>query len=115
MKLNGNEYLLSFFYMVVLLVVLYYVPCQEDNSNMVCSYGSVENFPLALRELGDNGKLLILSIIIIVGSCITHTFAILAASLESSLAKVTIVVLKSLLLWTFFLIYNGPGHESFKW
>ena len=52
---------------------------------------------------------------IIVTSCSASMIGLSIVAFESSMARITIMELKSAFIWLFFLLYPGSGHETFKW
>lgn len=53
----GIEGLAGFMYYIILLPILYFIPCYASN---LCNDGHVEDTVMAFQQIGDNGWLMLL-------------------------------------------------------
>jgi hypothetical protein len=112
LKLAGIEGIFGFIAGIFVLIILQSIACTSGSA--FCNNGYYENGQQAFLEIMMNPNIFILSMFLVICTLGTHSTGILISKYGSSLQRVTIAELKALVLWLFFLIYPGPGHEIFK-
>ena len=95
----------------VLLTIFQFIPCSSD----ICSNGKVEDSIGALNMIGESVPLLIFVILNILFVGCMNGFGMVVTKYASAANRVTLQQVKNVLVWIFFLIYQGGGHENFKW
>ena len=95
----------------VLLTIFQFIPCTSD----ICSNGKVEDSIGALQMLGESAPLVIFVIFNILFVGLMNGLGMVVTKYASAANRVTLQQTKNVLVWIFFLIYQGGGHESFKW
>lgn len=111
MKVIGWEGIWGLTLFTILLPILQFIPCDLE----FCSHsGVVEDSWFAIRQVFHNPLallLLFLSVLFISGY---NGFGITITKHMSATSRTTLKQTKIVLVWIFFLIYPGLGHESFK-
>lgn len=105
---TGVEGMCGFVYTLLLLPVLYFIPCTSDT---VCSNGRVEDSILAFEQLGNNLSLLLLWICFLLTIAILYWTGIYTTKYASALARSTYETSRSILVWMFSILI---GWESFE-
>lgn len=112
MKAVGWEGITGVCLTAVLLVILQFIPC---TINGVCNNGKVENTKVAAEQIGASAPLIIYLVlnIIMVGGM--NGLGMAVTKYASAANRVTLQQSKTVMVWVFFLIYQGGGHEKFYW
>jgi hypothetical protein len=106
---TGVEGMCGFVYTLILLPVLYVIPC---NSDTVCSNGRVEDSILAIEQLMSDGWLLLLWISFMVTIAMLYWTGIYTTKYASALARSTYETSRSIAVWMFSIII---GWEAFEY
>ena len=96
---------------VMLLIIFQFIPWTYD----IWSNGKLEDTIGALRMIGRNYLLLIFVILNALFVFIYCGLGMLVIKYTSATNRVTVQQVKNVLVWIFFMIYQGKGHETFKW
>jgi len=112
LRVVGWEGLWGTLIYIILLLILQFIPCQNDD---ICPHGTVEDTPQAIREWGRNNGLWITTIIYVVSVASFNCLGVSITKYASAAQRSTIDMSRTALIWVFFLIYQGNGHEEFKW
>ena len=94
-----------------LLIIFQFIPCDFE---LWSSTGVIEDSWFAMRQAGNNPftlVMLIWSVLFIAGY---NGFGVTITKYMSATSRTTLKQTKILLVWIFFLAYQGKGHESFK-
>lgn len=84
-------------------------------STTMCSSGVLENNLDAIYEVNTNHTLKWLLVFSMLGSVATSFLSLKIIKQSNAMQKVMLTLLKSFLMWIFFMIYPGFGHEDFNW
>jgi len=123
LKVVGWEGIWGSLYIFILLPIFQFVPCSKtwSGSPDLCSYNegfdsfSVENSIFALKQMADDGVLMFLVIASTFSIAFFNFFGISITKYASSPQRAVLDNSRTILVWIFFLIYQGNGHETFKW
>jgi drug/metabolite transporter (DMT)-like permease len=96
----------------VILTILQFVPC---HNNDICPYGTVEDTIQAFYEMSLNYWTWFLAIGSILSVSLYNTTNVSVTKYASCAQNSTINACRPALVWIFFLIYPGKGHEHFIW
>jgi multidrug transporter EmrE-like cation transporter len=93
-----------------LLLIFQYIPCSVEG---ICNGGKVENSRFAFEQIGASSELIVLLIanIILVGAM--NGLGMAVTKYASAANRVTLQQSKTVIVWIFFLIKKGGGHEKF--
>lgn len=93
----------------IVLPILQFIPCTAE----ICNNGKVENSKVAFEQIGASGKLAIFLIlnVFLVGAM--NGLGMAVTKYASAANRVTLQQSKTVIVWVFFLIYKGGGHEKF--
>lgn len=112
MKVVGWEGIWGLILFLILLPILQFIPCHLE----FCSHtGVVEDSWFALRQIYHNSFTLIMLICSVIFIAGYNGFGITITKHMSATSRTTLKQTKIVLVWVFFLLYRGDGHESFKW
>jgi hypothetical protein len=65
--------------------------------------------------MGDNVYLLLLVLAMICSISCFNSFGVSVTKYASSAQRSVVDTARTVLIWMFFLVYKGPGHETFRW
>ena len=111
LKVIGWEGIWGTLLFLIVLPILQFIPCHLE---LCSSTGVVEDSWFAMRQAYHNPftmTMLILSVVFIAGY---NGFGITITKLMSATSRTTLKQTKIVMVWLFFLIYPGHGHETFK-
>lgn len=91
---------------------MYFIPC--DNQD-ICPYGKVEDTPQAFYEFGQNNWIWVFAFGSSLSIAFFNGFGVAVTKYASAAQRSTIDTSRTLLIWVFFISYQGPGHERFIW
>jgi hypothetical protein len=80
-----------------------------------CSSGVLENNLDAIYEVRSNPLLLKLTIFGILASFLVCYFSLYVIHMTNAMQKIMLALLKSIIMWVFFMLYDGEGHEEWSW
>lgn len=80
----------------------------------MCSSGVIENNLDAIYEVINDTTLLLLFIMGITTFVLAQLMALVIIKYSNAMTKVMIVLLKTFLLWIFFMAWPGYGHEDWN-
>jgi len=110
LKVVGWEGIWGVLLFAILLPAFQFIPCDLD----FCSNGVIEDTHLALRHLINVKTALILQIVGVLCMIAYNGFGITITKHMSATSRTTLKQTKIVIVWIFFLAYQGDGHESFK-
>lgn len=84
-------------------------------STTMCSSGVLENNLDAIYEVNTNRTLKWLVVFGMLGSVVTSFLSLQIIKQSNAMQKVMLALLKTFLMWIFFMLYPGHGHEDFNW
>ena len=111
MKVVGWEGMTGTILFAILLPIFQYIPC---TTNGIWSNGKVEDTQQAFSMIGKSAPLIIYIVLTVFCIAGLNGFGMAVTKYASSANRVTIQQTKTVLVWLFFLIYQGEGHENFK-
>jgi hypothetical protein len=79
----------------------------------MCNGGKVENTSNAFAQMRDNPMLILQCIGIIFSIAFFNACGVATTKYASAPQRSTIDTSRTVLIWIFFLIYQGDGHEQF--
>lgn len=97
---------------IILLVIFQFIPCQNDK---ICKYGTIEDIPQAFYEFGQNYWIWMLQSGVILWTAIFNIFNVAVTKYASAAQRSTVDTCRTALIWSFFIFYQGEGHERFIW
>lgn len=111
LKAVGWEGITGVVLFVIILPILQFIPCESE----ICNNGRVENTKAAFDLIFQSWPLVIFIIlnIFMVGGM--NGLGMIITKFASAANRVTLSQSKTVIVWVFFLIYRGGGHENFKW
>ena len=107
LKAIGVEGMCGFLYTLILLPILYFIPCYSET---LCSKGRVEDSVFAIQQLLSNGNLLLLWLGFMFTIALLYWTGIYTTKYASALARSTYETSRSILVWTFSIFM---GWEAF--
>jgi len=111
MKTVGWEGIWGTCLFVILLPIFQYIPCQSE----ICSDGYIEDSKGALNMIEQSAPLVIFILLTVIFIAGMNGLGMAVTKYASSANRVTLQQTKIILIWGFFLIYQGGGHENFKY
>jgi len=81
----------------------------------ICSSGVLENNYDAINELATNSTLLWIITLATTFGVMNTLFSLWIIKNQNAVLKVMLALLKTFLLWVFFMCYAGNGHEDFNY
>ena len=109
-KVVGWEGITGCFLWSILLIIFQYITCHNE----VCNNGQIENTRVAFNSLKKSVPLMLYlsgNIIFVTGM---NGLGMIITKYASAATRVILQQTKTVLVWAFFLIYKGSGHENFK-
>jgi drug/metabolite transporter (DMT)-like permease len=97
----GVEGMCGFLYTLVLLPILYFIPCSNQ---VLCSDGKVEDSILAIKQLFSDGNLLMLWLGFMFTIALLYWTGIYTTKYASALARSTYETSRSILVWMFSIL-----------
>lgn len=77
--------------------------------------GVLENTSYAWDQMMDNKLIFALNFCVIASMSTFNSTGVAVTKNASSSQRATIDTSRTVLIWGFFLIYTGAGHETFQW
>jgi hypothetical protein len=111
LKVAGWEGLWGVLIYAVVLIILQFINCEGS----LCPQGHLDNSVETLRQLGDNYWLIIFMIGLLITHAMYNGFGVSVTKYASSAQRSTLNSCKTVVVWVFFLLFQGPGHEKFLW
>ena len=112
LKIIGWEGFWGCFIYVILLIILQFIPCNDDD---ICPYGSVEDTPQAFYEFGQNNLIWAFAVGTSLSIAFFNAFGVAITKYASAAQRSTIDTCRTLIIWIFFIFLKGPAHERFIW
>lgn len=106
---TGVEGMCGFLYTMILLPVLYFIPCSSES---ICSNNRMEDSILAIQELASDVWLLLLWISFMLTIAVLYWTGIYTTKYASALARSTYETSRSILVWIFSIVI---GWEAFEY
>jgi drug/metabolite transporter (DMT)-like permease len=111
LKVAGWEGVWGTIIYAIILTVLQFINC----SGKLCPQGRLDNTKETFSQLGDNYWLIIFTVAMILTHAMYNGFGISITKYASSAQRSTMNSCKTAIVWVFFLVFQGPGHENFLW
>jgi drug/metabolite transporter (DMT)-like permease len=111
MKAVGWEGITGTILFLIILPILQFIPCDGG----ICNHGRVENTHQALTMLTKSAPLVIFLILNIIFVAGMNGLGMVVTKYASAANRVVLQQSKVVIVWVFFLFYQGGGHENFKW
>lgn len=111
LKVIGWEGIWGVIMFAILLPILQFIPCHLEFCSVT---GVVEDSWFAIRQIYHNTFTLIMLICSVAFIAGYNGFGITITKHMSATSRTTLKQTKIVLVWIFFLLYRGDGHESFK-
>lgn len=114
LKVVGYEGVAGFIMNTGLLLIFQWIPCHSEG---LCPYDrnySLEDSGQAFVQMFNNAWILILSIVMIFTIACFNAFGVATTKYGSAGHRAIIDTSRTVLIWVFFLAYQGPGHETFN-
>jgi drug/metabolite transporter (DMT)-like permease len=106
--LEGNWNLL---FAIIMLVVVWFIPCSAS----YCSNGRLDDALYAVKQMGQHPLIIVYFAILAVSITSYQLSGVFITKLGSAAQRCTIDIARTILIWAFFLIYRGAGHETFQY
>lgn len=111
LKVAGWEGIFGIIIYAGILTVLQFIPC----SGKLCPQGRLDNTEQTFIQLRENYWLIIFLIGLIITHALYNGFGVSVTKYASSAQRSTLNSCRTIVVWGFFLIFTGPGHEIFSW
>jgi drug/metabolite transporter (DMT)-like permease len=108
LQATGVEGMCGFVYTLIILPVLYVIPCSSDT---MCSNGRVEDSLLALEQLFSDAMLLLLWLGFMFTIALLYWTGIYTTKYASALARSTYETSRSILVWMFSILVGWEGFQ----
>jgi hypothetical protein len=80
-----------------------------------CSSGVLENNLDAIYEVSSNPILMKLTLWYVTVATLVTFMALYIIHMTNAMQKIMLALLKSIIVWVFFMGYKGHGHEDWNW
>lgn len=110
LRMVGWEGFWGLLVVTTMLTIFQQVECEAA----LCSNGKVEDSVLAIRQIMSSFPILLISVLISLSLGLANAFGVSVTKFGSASQRVTIAQGKIMMIWIFFLIYPGEGHETFS-
>lgn len=80
-----------------------------------CTSGVLENNLDAIHEIMTNPLLIKITVWSLFASLVVNYLALYMIHMTNALQKIMLALLKTILMWVFFMAYPGEGHEDWNW
>ncbi|CAI2371437.1 unnamed protein product [Moneuplotes crassus] len=110
LKAAGWEGITGTFLWLALLIIFQYIPCEAE----ICNNGKVENTRVAFEFMAQSTPLILLLVGNLIFTTLMTAFSMAVTKYVSATAKIILKQVKTVVVWLFFLVYRGDGHESFQ-
>jgi len=97
-------------YYLILLPIFQAINCNNPD---MCNNGKLENTKVAFQQMGERPIIILQCIGIIISIACFNAFGVATTKNASAAQRSTIDTSRTVLIWIFFLIYQGVGHEQF--
>ncbi len=113
LKLLGWEGIFGAPIYACILIILQCIPCEGK----LCPHGRVEDSLMALRQMRENPRILIVQLALMVSICCCLCFSMSVIKYASATQRTTVDTTRTVLVWAFFLSYTGipQSHEKFDY
>ena len=108
-KMVGLEGLWNLFFSAIMVVIAQYIKC--DGSYW--TNGRLEDTPYALRQMRENPIIIVYFVLLVFCIWTFQVSGVFTTKYGSSAQRCTIDIARIILIWAFFLVYSGEGHEKF--
>lgn len=112
LKVVGWEGFWGCFIYIIILVILQFIPCSNPD---ICPYGTVEDTPQAIYEMGRNPWIAVFCLGSVFSIAFFNAFGVSVTKYASAAQRSTIDTSRTLLIWAIFLLKPGRGRERFIW
>jgi len=109
-KAVGWQGLTGWFMWSILLIIFQFIPCNANTWNN----GKVENSQVAFEFISQSFPLIIYLVLNPIAVAGKRGLAMIVTKYSSATTRLILQQVRIVLVWVFFLIYPGGGHESFK-
>ena len=89
-----------------------FIPCKNED---ICPYGTLEDTPQAFYEFGQNNWIWVFGVGTSFSIAFFNAFGVAITKYASAAQRSTIDTCRTLIIWMFFIFYQGPGNERFIW
>ena len=111
LKVVGWEGIWGLTIYIILLIIFQQINCDMA----LCTHGKLEDTLFAFEQMGDNVVLVVLIVGGILSIAFFNFFGVSVTKNASAAQRSTIDTSRTAIIWIFFLIYKGDGHEEFIW
>ena len=111
LKVVGWEGIWGLTIYIILLIIFQQIDC----TNALCNHGKLEDTLFAFEQMGANTVLVVLIVGGIMSIAFFNFFGVSVTKNASAAQRSTIDTSRTAIIWIFFLIYKGDGHEDFIW
>ena len=100
--------------LITLLIIMpsQILGCPFDDESK-CVNGHIDDMQLAQNQMSGNHLLVVLALGFIGAAALFNGFGATTTKLTSSANRVVVEQSRVVVIWIFFLLYPGEGHESF--
>ena len=112
LKIVGWEGLWGVLITAILLIIFQFI---KWSSEAICPHGTLEDTSGALREWSQNSGLWITTILFIISIASYNIIGVTITKYVSAASRTTLDSARTAVIWGFFVISPGPGHEKFVW
>lgn len=110
-RMVGLEGFWAFTFSLILVVTLQFIPCSGE----YCPTGRVEDTLYAFKQMGQNYMIIVYYCLMLISICAFQISGVFVTKYGSSAQRCTIDIARIIIIWGFFLMYQGPGHEVFDY
>ncbi len=98
---------------MLMLVIIQCIPCEGK----LCPNGHLENSLMALRQMRENPKILIIQLALMVSICLCLCFSMSVIKWSSAISRTTVDSTRTVIVWIFFMLWpkDRKNHESFHY
>ena len=112
LKVVGWEGIWGLTIYIILLIIFQQINCDMA---LCTETGKLEDTLFAFEQMGDNAVLVVLIVGGILSIAFFNFFGVSVTKNASAAQRSTIDTSRTAIIWIFFLIYKGDGHEDFIW
>ena len=110
-KLVGFEGCFGMIYSIFLIIIFYFIKCNKFSQNFkenFCSFDGenwrVENILFAVKQLKNNIKLLLITLLYVFSIAIYNISGISVSKFTTSTTRAVVDVIRTILIWMFFML-----------
>lgn len=111
LRMVGLEGNWNLFFSIIMVTIVQFIPCGAS----YCSNGHLDDITMVFRQMGQNPLIIMYFFILAVSVCSFQISGVFITKYGSAAQRCTMDIARTALIWGFFLVYRGAGHESFSY